>query len=280
MIRWLVAVMRVVDRRVIYFFMALVVPFYMLFGHKGFVSSWHFFRDRIGCGPLKTFCKVYANHFRFGQVIVDRYAAFAGKKFRFETDGNDSFMALAESENGFVQLSSHIGNYEMVGYGMTSVSKKVNGLVYAGESEVMMEMRRKILEMHNVGLIPVDGSMSHIFEMNAAIDRGEIVSMTGDRIFGSQKAVTCTFMGSEARFPMGPYILAAQKQVPLLAVFAMRQKGGAYRVICRKLEADADASSPLKVQAAAYARAFAAELEKVVCEYPTQWFNWYDFWKQ
>ena len=277
MIRSLVVLMKVIDRRIIYCFMAVVVPFYMLFHHDSYLATYRFFRQRLGFGRIKSFLKVYANHFRFGQVIIDRYAAYAGKKFRFELDGNERFMELVNGERGFVQLSSHAGNYEMVGYGLTSTAKKINGLFYGGESKVMMDFRRKILALHNVNLIEVDESMSHIFNMNAAIDRGEIVSMTGDRLFGSSKALKCMFLGKEASFPMGPFALAVQKEVPMLAVFSMRYHGR-YRVYVRDIKPDE--SLPLRARMADMARQFAAELENVVRMYPTQWFNYYDFWKE
>lgn len=276
MIRSLVVLMKVIDRHVIYCFMAIVVPFYMVFHHDSYLATYRFFRQRLGFGRIKSFLKVYANHYRFGQVIIDRYAAYAGKKFRFELDGNERFMELVNGERGFVQLSSHAGNYEMVGYGLTSTAKKINGLFYGGESKVMMDFRRKILSMHNVNLIEVDESMSHIFNMNAAIDRGEIVSMTGDRLFGSSKALKCMFLGKEASFPMGPFALAVQKEVPMLAVFSMRYHGR-YRVYVRDIKPDE--SLPLRARMADMARQFAAELENVVRMYPTQWFNYYDFWK-
>ena len=276
MIRSLVVVMKVLDRRAIYLVMALIVPFYMIFNHKGYKSIYRFFRDRFGYGPLKSFFKVYANHFRFGQVIVDRYAAYAGKKFRFAFDGNELFLAMLEEPGGFVQLSSHIGNYEMVGYSLTSASKRINGLFYGGETEVMMDFRRRILSMHNIGLIEVDGSMSHIFQMNAALDRGEIVSMTGDRMLGSAKALRCSFMGADANFPMGPFALAVQKEVPVMAVFSMRGKWGVYNVYVRKITATPGLSARASMQD--MAQKFAAELEAMVRLYPTQWFNFYDFW--
>ena len=276
MIRSLVAVMRVLDRRAIYLVMALIVPFYMIFNHKGYKAIYRFFRQRFGLGPLKSFLKVYANHFRFGQVIVDRYAAFAGKRFRFAFDGNDMFLSMLNEPGGFVQLSSHIGNYEMVGYSLTSTTKRINGLFYGGESEVMMEFRRKILSMHNIGLIEVNGSMEHIFHMNAAIDRGEIVSMTGDRMLGSPKSFRCSFMGADANFPMGPFALAVQKDVPIVAVFCMRGKWGVYNVYVRKITAAP--GLPPRASMQDMAQKFAELLEAMVRLYPTQWFNYYDFW--
>lgn len=277
MIRSLVALMKVVDRRAIYFLMAFIVPFYMFFNRQGYRAIYGFFRDRFKFGPLKSFCMVYANHFRFGQVIVDRYAAFAGKKFRFEIDGEELFTEMMNGGSGFVQLSSHIGNYELVGYSLTSDKKKINGLFYGGESDVMMDFRRRMLDRQNVELIEVDSAMSHVFRMNAALDRGEIISMTGDRMLGSEKFLVCPFFGQDARFPMGPFTLAVRKNVPLLAVFSMRGRRGVYSVYVRKIESDMSLSSKARIHDVACR--FALLLEETVRRYPAQWFNYYDFWK-
>ena len=276
MIRSLVAMLKVVDRHIIYAVMALVVPFYMLFSHKGYLASYRFFRLRLGYGPLKSFFNVYGNHFCFGKIIIDRYAAYAGKKFRLINSDPDHFAALMKQDAGFVQLSSHVGSFEMAGYLLTS-TKPVNGLVYAGETEVMMKYRSAIMGRHNIHLIRMDGTMTALFEMNAALNRGEIVSMTGDRLFGSPKGVKCRFFGEDALFPIGPFSLAAQKEVPLLAVFNMREKGGAYRIYEYLLEVDA--SLPARKRIAALSQEFADRLEEVVRKYPHQWFNYYDFWE-
>ena len=63
-----------------YGIMAMVVPFYMLFSRKGYQAMYQFFRKRFGFGAWKSFWKVNANHFRFGQVILDRFGVYAGKK--------------------------------------------------------------------------------------------------------------------------------------------------------------------------------------------------------
>lgn len=276
MIRSLVFLMRVVDRRVIYCIMALVVPFYMLFGHKGYMANYHFYRLRLGYGPLKAFLNVYRTHYMFGKVIVDRYAAYAGKKFNYNLVGNDNYLALSYGESGFIQVSSHIGNFEMAGYGLTSTEKRMHGLYFGGESQVMVDFRRKILARHNIEMIAVDGTMSHLFEMNAVLDRGEIITMTGDRVFGSGKSVQVDFMGKSAQFPLGPFALAVQKNVPVLAIFVMKESACDYTVYINRVEAD-DSLKP-RERMGDMVRRFAALLEDMVRKYPDQWFNFYDFW--
>lgn len=261
-----------------YAVMALVVPFYMLFNHQGYLSIYRFGRERLYYSVLRSFVFVYANHFRFGQVILDRFAAFAGRRFRFEFEQRDLFDGLEESDTGFVLLSSHVGNYEMAGYSLHSAHKKFNALVYAGETETMMRNRQRILSSHNVEMIPVSEDLSHLFRMSVALDAGEIVSLPADRLFGSAKSVSCPFFGAQASFPMGAFVLASQKSVPVLAFFVMKESMYGYRVILKRVECDP--SSPRRVQIEQLARSFAGQLESVVRRYPAQWFNYFDFFTQ
>ena len=71
--------------------MGCVIPFYMLFAHKGYISMYHFFRQRFGYGPMKSFVHVYLNHYAFGKVILDRFAVYSGRKFQIEIEGYEAF---------------------------------------------------------------------------------------------------------------------------------------------------------------------------------------------
>ena len=263
--RSLIAMFRVVPLWLPYGVMALVVPFYMIFNRKGYNAMYRFFRERMNYGRWKSFWKVYANHFRFGQIILDRFGVYAGKKYRFITEGQELMDELETHPEGFVNLSSHVGNYEIAGYSLKPKSKRFNALVYAGETATVMENRQKMLSQNNMSMIPVKEDMSHLFLLNNAIDNGEIVSMPADRIFGSQKAVECQFFGEKARFPMGAFALASKKNVPMLAVFVMKESYKTYHAYVRGIKNAQD---------------FADNLEEIVKRYPTQWFNYFDFWKQ
>ena len=276
--RSLIAMFRVLPLWLLYGMMALVVPFYMLFSRKGYQAMYRFFRERFGYGPLKAFGKVYANHFKFGQVILDRFGGYAGKHYQFEVDGLPLMDALETQPEGFLMLSSHIGNYEMAGYMLKPKTKKLNALVFAGETTTVMENRQRLLSQNNISMIPVKDDLSHLFALNAALDNGEIVSMPADRVFGSQKNAECTFFGAKARFPLGAFAMAVQKEVPVLAVFVMKEGYKKYHAYVREILCDKLATK--REQMNLMAQNFATQLEDIVRRYPTQWFNYFDFWKQ
>lgn len=274
--RALIVLFKVVPIEVIYGVMALVVPFYMLFNHKGYLAMYHFFRQRLGKGVLSAVWHVYCNHFAFGQVVLDRFATYAGVRFRLTIDGNENYLRLNDGEKGFMMLSSHVGNYEQAGYVLKSDRKSFNALVYAGESATVMNGRIRQFADSNIHMIPVQADMSHLFIINNALDEGNIVSMPADRCFGSQKSVGCQFFGATAQFPLGPFATAVQKEVPALAVMVMKEGSRSYRAFVRQLQVDT--TLPHRKQMAALAQCFASELEAIVRRYPHQWYNYYEFW--
>ena len=276
--RSLIAMFRVLPLWLLYGVMALVVPFYMLFSRKGYQAMYSFFRERMGYGRWKTFWSVYANHFRFGQIILDRFGVYAGKKYRFTNEGQELMDELEARQEGFVVLSSHVGNYEIAGYSLKPKNKSFNALVFAGETATVMENRQRMLSQNNMSMIPVKEDLSHLFALNAALDNGEIVSMPADRIFGSQKSVECQFFGAKVNFPLGAFAMAVQKDVPVLAVFVMKEGMKKYHAYVKEIVCDRQASK--REQMAQLAQRFAEQLESIVRLYPTQWFNYFDFWQQ
>ena len=72
--------------------------------------------------------------------------------------------------------------------------------------------------------------------------------------------------------------MAVQKGVSVLAVFVMKEGMKKYHVYVRKITCDQEANK--REQMSQLAQSFASQLEDVVRCYPTQWFNYFDFWKQ
>lgn len=301
--RTLIAWLRVVDIRLLYGIMGLVIPFYMLFCHRAYLASYHFFRRRIGESPLRSFFHVYLSQYHLGQVVLDRFAVYAGRHFDIEIENFALFQTLSAAPGGFLQLSSHVGNYELAGYTLMAKDKPLNALVFSGETEIVMRGRNQVFAEHNIRMIPVQEDLSHIFMLSNALRDGEIVSMPGDRIFGSQKSVECNFLGAPALFPLGPFALAVQREVPVLTVFVMKESTWKYRIFidrldtCREMDAASTKAGPVqnaettdvktsgkpeqnrRQRMEELARRFAHRLEQMVKRYPTQWYNFYEFWQ-
>ena len=102
--------------------------------------------------------------------------------------------------------------------------------------------------------------------------------LTGLFIYGSQKNVSCRFFDTEAHFPLGPFALAAQRSLPVLQVSVMKERYKHYHVHINDIAHDIDPALPIRQRSAIMAQRFADGLEDIVRKYPTQWYNYFDFW--
>lgn len=276
--RFLVFWFRYVPLSIPYFCMAWIVPFYMVGNRTGYLSIYRYFRKRQKYSVLKSFWMVYLNHYRFGQIIIDRFAMYAGKSFRVTIEGQELFDALDSQSEGFVILSSHIGNYELAGYSLIPQNKSFNVLIYDGETQQVMKGRHLMFDEKKIQMIPVNSDMSHIFQINRALSEGNIVSIPGDRVFGSSKTVPVHFLGDIAHFPKGPFAIAIQRSVGLLAVFVLKESCSSYRVNVKAVSQPEETNR--MNHASTIAQLFAGHIEEILHQYPEQWFNYYNFWKK
>jgi predicted LPLAT superfamily acyltransferase len=273
--RWLIGLLRRIDVRIIYVFAyVFVVPPCLL--RPGYKFIYRYFRERFGLSPLAAFWKTYLQHGMFAQAVIDKFAMYAGKRFDIDIEGYEHFERLAKRPEGFVQLSSHVGNYEIAGYSLVAENKPFNALVFFGEKASVMENRMKMFEHTNIRMIPIREDMSHLFELDSALSNGQTVSIPGDRIWGSSKTVTVNILGHEARLPMGPFKVITTRALDAIVVHVVKVAARRYKIFVTPLNYDKEASRNTQVEQ--LSTQYAAEVERVVRLYPTQWYNYFPFW--
>ncbi len=251
----------------------------MLCSRKGREGVKSFLKHaRLPYGPVA----LYRSFNSFSRAIIDRFAAYAGKHFDITLAANHHFLELESSTGGFIMLGSHLGNYELTGYSLRQTHKPLNVVLFGGEAEVVMQGRRNLFGQKRIKIICVTpGSLDHVFDIRAALERDEIVSIAADRTFGSSKAVDVMFMGEQAPFPLGPFILAATHNTPVLAVFMLRKGYKRYESVCYPVKLDeSEITLSVRLRAEVLCRRYATILQQVALDYPEQWYNYYDFWKR
>lgn len=272
----LIRIFRHIDVRFMYAVMAVVIVFYMLFNRQAYRAQYRYFRFCMHYGPMKSFIHVYRNLFQFGQVVLDRFAAYAGRAFVFLHDG-DSLNVLQEvmdSEKGAIVVQTHIGNYELSGCCL-NCSKPMHVLSFAGETAVVLENRRRMLAAHNVHMICLTDTMSHVFQVYDALKQGHMVSMPGDRVFGSDRTVQVKAFDKLAHLPQGPFQTGVTMDVPMLTIWVMKEKWNTYRIYIHRLQHNDQLSKQARI--ADLAQQFADDLERMAQRYPDQWYHYFDF---
>jgi predicted LPLAT superfamily acyltransferase len=115
------------------------------------------------------------------------------------------------------------------------------------------------------------------------VGRGEFVAIAGDRVpivAGRASAVQVPFLGHEAPWPTGAYMLASLLKCPLYALGCIRE-GDAHHVVFERLAERVVLPRSDRVGASAVIAAdFARFVTRLVARAPFEWFNFFSFWNQ
>jgi Kdo2-lipid IVA lauroyltransferase/acyltransferase len=184
--------------------------------------------------------------------------------------GTEGVARLDGLTGGFISLTAHVGNWELAGRLLARQSARPTHVVVAPEEARQLE---RWVRRNGEGVRFVTRSRPTVsLELVAALRRGEVVAVQGDRALGTRGDTMISFFGRPAPFPLGPFLLASAVGVPLVPAFCLLTAG--YRYLVKVAE-------PLAVRRGEEedaARAWVALLEDIVREHPTQWFNFFDIW--
>ncbi len=259
-----------------YLLLHTIVLYYFLFSWRGSKAVYQYFRKRLGYSRFKSIISIYKNYYKLGQTLSDRVTVSTGlqETFDYTHDGMEKIDALLKKKKGGILISGHVGNFEISHYFLEnrySISK-ISMVTTPAEQEHISAYLDKMSTATSLELILVKDDMSHIFEIHAALERGGLVVITGDRYLPGSKYLTEKFMGAPAKFPLGPFRLASRLKVPVLFVYVMKGKKRNYQLYARTAEAkELDAQGMLKE--------YTESMEWVLKKYPLQWFNYFDFWE-
>ncbi len=275
--RALVGIIQRTDIRVAYTLMHLWLMWYILIRRTERHGAYLYHRRR-GRNRLQAALDIYRSFYHFGRVIIDRFAVYGGHRFDIVVDNQERYYDKMNGKQGFVLLFSHVGNSEMAAYSMATPNKQMHILAYGGESPIVMAERAKALAKNNISMIVVTpGEMGHIFKINEAIQRGEVLAVAGDRRMGD-KSIACTILGAQAPLPAGVFQLCATLKCPIVLPFVFKESGNRYHIYTEELQVNT--TLPRAQRAADLAQQFATRMEQRALEHPYEWFNFFDFWNQ
>jgi KDO2-lipid IV(A) lauroyltransferase len=172
---------------------------------------------------------------------------------------------------GVVSVTAHVGNWELAGRLLAARSARRTHVVVAPDEapELGRWVRRDGDGMRFVPRAHPGVGL----QLLAALRRGEVVALQGDRAIGTRGDVAIPFFGRPAPFPLGPFLLARAAGVPVVPAFCVLEGGHRYTL---------QLAPPILVDRGdeeGAARAWVSLLERIVREHPTQWFNFFDVWR-
>lgn len=260
-----------------YFVLYFVAAYFCFFAFDSTKAIYYYFNKRLKYNRFKSVLSIYKNYYVFGQTILDKIAISAGlkNKFTYDFDGVEFITDTLKQKKGGILISGHLGNFEIAEhfFGELEENTSISLLTTDVEHSAIKNYLESVTKKPNINLIIIRDDLSHIFEINAALARNEIVCVTGDRYIKGSKYLTQELLGQEAKFPAGPFLLASRLQVPVLFVYVMKETSKHYHLYARQAEyKHRDAQELL--------REYTKSLEWMIKKYPLQWFNYFDFWNE
>lgn len=260
-----------------YVLLYFVASYYFLFLKKSNKAISYYFKERLGYSWFKSKKMVFKSYYTFGQTIIDKISISAGmrNKFTYEFDGIEILKNLLAEKKGGVLISAHIGNFEIAEHflGDIDIDFQINLVTTDLEHSAIKNYLESVTQKPTVKFIIIREDLSHIFEINAALSKNELVCFTGDRYFEGTKSLSENILGEEANFPAGPFLIASRLKVPVVFVYVMKEPNLHYHLYAREaVVKHRDEKGLLK--------AYIESVESMLKKYPLQWFNYFDFWNQ
>lgn len=262
-----------------YFLLRFVVLYFFFFSYKTSRQLFRFYNHRIGYSILKSTRFLYKNYYQLGQSIIDKVVVMSGMQnnFTFNFDGEDNLRKIAGLQRGGILLSAHIGNWDIAGHLLKRLDTRINIVIFDGEYQKIKEYLDAVTGKRAVNVIVIKNDLSHIYAINDALKNNELVCMHADRFIEGNKTLTGRLFGDKARFPMGPFLLAAKFNVPVSFVFAVKETNLHYHFFASEIKEYGHLVKEIRMQQ--MLDDFAMEMENKVKRYPEQWFNYYNFWE-
>ncbi|EGV42913.1 lipid A biosynthesis acyltransferase [Bizionia argentinensis JUB59] len=258
-----------------YFVLYFVAAYFFFFSKDSTKAIFYYYKNRLNYTTFKSYRSIYNSYYVFGQTILDKIAISTNlsNKFTYEFDGGETITETLKEKKGGILISAHVGNFEISEYFFNQLedNASISLLTTDVEHTDIKNYLDSVREKSNINLIIIKDDLSHIFEVNAALARNEIVCITGDRYTKDTKFLTETLLGESAKFPAGPFMLASRLNVPVLFVYVMKETKKHYHLYARRSEAKhRDAQGILKE--------FTESVSLMLEKHPLQWFNYFDFW--
>ncbi len=262
-----------------YALLTVVAPYFVLFAPKATASIWRYNRRILGYGWLRSAAMIVAHYYRFGQTLIDKLAIVngMGDRYRYEFENYEEFLSVLNAPSGVVMIGAHVGSWEVGSPFFDKYGKKINIVLFDGEYRNIKKVAGQE-DAKNYKVIPVgEDALQCVIEIKNAIDRGEYVCFQGDRYLNDKATLRHRFLGHEATFPAGPFLIASRLSVPVVFYFATKERRRHYKfhfVIARPTTRNSVAKREEQLL-----NQYVETLEQIVKQHPRQWFNFYDFWK-
>jgi predicted LPLAT superfamily acyltransferase len=289
-IRWFY---RTLGRRATIAFLTPVVTYFFVTGRATRRSSFDYLRTlwaapggREALGAPPTWRSAFRHLHEFAEQVLDRMIVWGGDTDTISVDytGTEILRDLSQERRGAILLGCHLGSWDLLRSVAERTGVSLNVLIFTANAARINAFFEHMHPQLRLRMIPFElGSIRWVFDVRAAIERGEFVGVLGDRVWESdrERSVFATFLGRPALFPLGPFLLQAALGCPMILTGCLRTGPGRYRAVAIPFAPTGIVPRrDRRKHAEELAQRYAHELEQWCLRAPYQWFNFFDFWPE
>lgn len=233
----------------------------------------------------------------FAFCIIEKMEGWLGKikfdRIQYQNDDIEDILENLRQGKGALLITSHLGNMELLrslsDYNEQLVGREVPVYVVMDMkiSNNFTETLKTVNPKFSVHIINTDeiGPDSMVNLMDAVED-GAIVVIAGDRTSANEreKTIALNFLGKEADFPYGVFLIPFLLKTPVYFMFGLRDKLSIFNskqnVYIEKCHINFECPrSEREHNIILCCGEFVGKLEKFCILYPYQWYNFFDFWR-
>ncbi|MDR1952789.1 MAG: lysophospholipid acyltransferase family protein [Elusimicrobiota bacterium] len=269
-------------RSAAYFFLYFIAAFYTLLPSIRKNSSYYLKKRFSSDGKLKIFFRIYKLNLTFGKILMDR-AVFGVKgdiKIISSAANKEKCRDLYLQNKGLIILTAHCGSWQSAMSAFDFIEAEKFVVYHRSKEDIDKHVHELSQKSSPINFIDPQNNYGGSVEIMAALQRGAIVCMMGDRTFGGKNnALLVNFFGEKAAFPFSIYRIAAALKIPIAVIFfPYRGRGKIDSFI-----ADTFFVEDKGRKAENYfdeVRHFALLLEDFCMEYPYQFYNYFNMWEE
>ncbi|MCP4176376.1 MAG: hypothetical protein GY756_01255 [bacterium] len=267
-----------------YFLLYFIAFYYLIFDRDAVSKSSYYIKLRFADrGIFKRLYHTYRLFVSQGRQLIDRYAySMNPDLFDISINSNDKlFNFLNESRNGVIILTSHFGNW-LIGLEVLKKleNRNINILIRSEDNKAIQDSFREEMK-RRIKFISSESFLGGSVEVLNVLEKGDIVTLTGDRHYGG-KTVEIQFFNKTAYFPFSAFVFASAKKCPVLFLNTVKTGKSNYEIFVNRhvYPELTQKKDEREHQLKAYVEKFAAELENISTKYPYQCFLFNNVWKK
>jgi KDO2-lipid IV(A) lauroyltransferase len=217
---------------------------------------------------------------QFAHCMCETLESFSPRPqpLRIDLPSRDLIAEALQEGRGAVLVTGHLGNWDIAAKTLVEYDRPLNLVMVREPNRTTRDYARAARERAGVRVIYSDTSALASLSMIRALRENQLVALQLDRMRDDQERRPIDFFGRPALFPVGPFALARLAGAPVISVFAPRlgTRHYAIRFGSGRIIVPREARDGVALQRAM--RAAVADLESIIREFPTQWFQFAPFW--